>query len=87
MDRIDTIFQTSQLSDVSVSYNRASGLLHFSNIPEPCKLVVTSMSGYVVKDLIVNDESSIPLFGMPTGMYVATISKNGKVVASYKFVK
>ena len=79
--------QEIQLSDVSVSYNRSSGLLRFSNIPEPCKLVVTSMTGYVVKDLIVNDESSIPLFGMPTGMYVATISKNGKIVASYKFVK
>ena len=79
--------QEMQLSDVSVSYNRSSGLLRFSNIPEPCKLVVTSMTGYAVKDVFVDDESSIPLSGMPTGVYVATILKDGKIVASRKFVR
>lgn len=82
-----TAVQEIQQSDVSVSYNRASGLLRFSNIPEACRLVVTSMSGYAVIDIIVNEESSIPLFGMPTGVYVATITKDGKIVASHKFVK
>ena len=45
------------------------------------------MPGYAVKDIIVNDESSISLFGIPTGVYVATILKDGKIVASHKFVR
>ena len=78
------------LSEVSVSYNRSSGLLHFSNIPEPCKLVVTSINGAVTQcESSGSDEGvSFNLAALPYGVYIVSLfNYDGNLVKSIKICR
>ena len=78
------------LSEVSVSYNRSSGLLHFSNIPEPCKLVVTSITGAVTQcESIGSDDGvSFNLAALPYGVYIVSLlNYDGNLVKSIKIYR
>lgn len=79
-----------ELSSVSVSYNRSSSLLHFSNIPEPCKLLVTSMSGGTTsfEALGSDDGATINLSSLPYGVYVVSLlNYDGSLVKSIKICR
>lgn len=78
------------LSEVSVSYNRSSGLLHFSNIPEPSKLVVTSINGAVTQyESSGSDEGvTFNLAALPYGVYIVSLfNYDGNLVKSIKIYR
>ena len=73
------------LSEVSISYDRTTGLLHFANTPEPCRVSVVAMNGSTIMSETVSGDSSINVKETPAGMYVLTFSNNmGELIKSVK---
>jgi hypothetical protein len=78
----------SMIENLKVYPNPASDILYLENIPSDSNVRISDITGRMLMLKQAGEISSgVDLSGMKSGMYFLTVEKDGKVVATVKFVK
>lgn len=85
---IPTSTSTESITSNGIQFDYINGQAIVAGLQPGQEVSIMSISGKMItRKVSESDNVSISLAGVPTGVYVATITDNGRVIASYKFVK